>query len=99
MVKKAVFMAGVTAIFIMFASLMVFSGCKDQESAAASERQITVIDGEGTEIDLEKPAERVVVMAPSVLELADGLGALDKVVEIDSFTVMMQEPVCGAWQN
>lgn len=69
------------------------------EEPEETDGPIVVIDGEGTEIVLEKPADKVIVMAPSVLELAEGLGALDKVVEIDSFTVMMGEPLAEGFEG
>lgn len=63
------------------------------------EEAIEVIDGEGNLITLDAAAENVIVMAPSVLEIIDGLGAMDKVAEIDGFTVMMQEPLAEGFEG
>jgi iron complex transport system substrate-binding protein len=60
---------------------------------------IEVIDGDGNLVILDAPAEGIIAMAPSVLEIADGLGAMDKVLEIDSFTVMMQEPLAEGFEG
>jgi iron complex transport system substrate-binding protein len=84
-------------VLMLLAGTGLFSCKPDQlEDPEAS---IEVTDGEGNLITLEAPAERVIVMAPSVLEIADGLGAMDKVVEIDSFTVMMQEPLAEGYEG
>ena len=61
--------------------------------------KITVTDGEGNVVELDIPAEKVIVLAPSVLEIIDGLGAMDKVSEIDNFTVMMQEPLAEGFKG
>jgi len=73
----------------------------EEETAAVQEEEtaIEVTDGEGNPVVLEGPAQTVVVMAPSVLEIVDGLGAMDMVVEIDNFTVMMQEPLAEGFEG
>jgi len=48
---------------------------------------IEVTDGLGTKISLEKPAEKVMVFAPSALEVIDALGAMDKVIGVDNWSV------------
>lgn len=71
------------------------------ETTAAKEEQtpIEVTDGMGGKVILEKPAEKVVVLAPSVLEIFDGLGAMDKVVEVDSFSVQINEPLAKGFKG
>ena len=49
-----------------------------EEVEGPEEEPIEVTDGEGSQITLEKAAESVIVMAPSVLEIIDGLGAMEK---------------------
>jgi len=56
-------------------------------------QKITVTDGMGNVIELDKPAEKIIVLTPSVLEIFDGLNAMDKIVEVDNWTVQMGEPL------
>jgi iron complex transport system substrate-binding protein len=86
-------------MIVMTACLGVLSGCSDTAAEEVEEEAIEVTDGEGSLISLEAPAEKVVVMAPSILEIISGLGAMDRVAEIDSFTVMMQEPLAQGFEG
>jgi iron complex transport system substrate-binding protein len=60
---------------------------------------IEVLDGDGNTITLEEPAQKVIVLAPSALEIIDGLGAMDLVIEVDNFIVMMQEPLAEGFEG
>jgi len=97
MSKRVIFAAAVIMAVVTACGPGVLWGCK--EGSLTEGVTIKVTDGEGKNLTLEKPAERVVVMAPSVLEIADGLGAMEKVVEIDSYTVMMQEPLAQGYEG
>jgi iron complex transport system substrate-binding protein len=72
---------------------------EEAEEEDEAEEAIEVTDGQGNLISLDAAAEKVIVMAPSVLEIMDGLGAMDKVAEIDGFTVMMQEPLAEGFEG
>jgi iron complex transport system substrate-binding protein len=72
---------------------------EDETEVAEEKTSIEVIDGDGNLVILDAPAEGIIAMAPSVLEIADGLGAMDKILEIDSFTVMMQEPLAAGFEG
>jgi len=86
-------------MIVTTACLGVLPGCSGKAAEEAGEEAIEVTDGEGSLISLEAPAEKVVVMAPSILEIINGLGAMDRVAEIDSFTVMMQEPLAQGFEG
>jgi len=86
-------------MIVTTACLGVLPGCSDTAAEEAGGEAIEVTDGEGSLISLEAPAEKVVVMAPSILEIISGLGAMDRVAEIDSFTVMMQEPLAQGFEG
>jgi iron complex transport system substrate-binding protein len=97
MSKRIMLILGIITI-VMTACLGVLPGCSGKTTEEAEEA-IEVTDGEGSLISLEAPAEKVVVMAPSILEIISGLGAMDRVAEIDSFTVMMQEPLAQGFEG
>ncbi len=54
---------------------------------------ITVTDGLGNEVILENPAESIIVFAPSVLEVIDAIGGMDKVVGVDNWSIDNEEPL------
>jgi len=58
-----------------------------------SEGPIVVTDGLGNEITLEKPAEKVIVFAPSSLEIVDAIGGMNRVVGVDNWSVENEEPL------
>ena len=94
---------GIIAVMIlaMMVAMVIMPGCKTQQGTVSVEEkhEITVTDGEGNVVEMDMPAEKVIVFAPSVLEIIDGLGAMDKVSEIDNFTVMMQGPLAEGFEG
>ena len=90
----------VIAVMAIMAILLTLSlsACKSAdtgkstgETTAASE--INVKDGLGSEIVLEKPAEKIIVFVPSALEIISGLGAMDRVIGVDSWSIDSGEPL------
>jgi cobalamin transport system substrate-binding protein len=65
----------------------------------AQEGPIVVIDGLGNEVTLEKPAEKVIVFAPSSLETVDALGGMDKVIGVDNWSVDNNEPLAEGFEG
>ena len=96
--KTVIILAVISSLLV---AMVIMPGCKTEtpEEPIDEGMSVTVTDGEGNLIELEKPAEKIVVFAPSVLEIIDGLGAIDKVSEIDNFTVMMQEPLSEGFEG
>lgn len=75
---------------------------ESSEAGSAQEKKnerIEVTDGMGNALTLEKPAEKIIVLTPSVLEIFDGLDAMDKVVEVDNWTVQMGETLAEGFQG
>lgn len=74
---------------------------EETEEAAqeATEEPIVVIDGTGSEITMEKPAEKVIVFAPSALETINALGGMDKVVGVDNWSVDNNEPLAEGFEG
>lgn len=60
---------------------------------------IEVTDGMGNKITLEKPAQKIIVFSPSVLEIFAGLNAMDKVAEVDSWSVQNNEPLAKGYKG
>jgi iron complex transport system substrate-binding protein len=61
--------------------------------------EIKLTDGLGKEIVLDKPAEKILVFAPSVLEIIDGLNAMDTVIGVDNWTVDNKEPLAEGFEG
>jgi iron complex transport system substrate-binding protein len=60
---------------------------------------IEVTDGMGNKVTLEKPARKIIVFSPSVLEIFSGLNAMDKVAEVDSWSVKNNEPLAKGFKG
>jgi len=97
MTEKTKIIIAVLVTALLLATFSFF-GCKE-ETVEDSMPSIEVVDGEGNSIVLDQPAEKIVVLAPSVLEIADGLNAMEKVVEIDNFSVMTGEPLAAGFEG
>ncbi|MCJ7473251.1 MAG: ABC transporter substrate-binding protein [Actinobacteria bacterium] len=86
-------------ITILLLATFAFFGCKEEPVEEIQNTSIEVIDGEDNNIVLDQPAEKIIVLAPSVLEIAEGLGAMEKVIEVDNFSVMMEEPLAAGFEG
>jgi iron complex transport system substrate-binding protein len=62
-------------------------------AVATQSTEIKLKDGLGKEVVLDKPAEKIIVFAPSALEIIDGLGAMDTVIGVDNWSVDNKEPL------
>jgi len=72
-----------------------------QETTTSTTKQIPieVTDGFGNKIILDKPAQKLIVFSPSDLEILAGLNAMDKVVEVDSWSVQNNEPLAKGFKG
>ena len=86
-------------IVILLLATFTFFGCKEEPIVEIQNISIEVIDGEDNSIVLDQAAEKIIVLAPSVLEIADGLGAFNSIIEVDSFSVMMGEPLAAGFEG
>ena len=86
-------------IVILLLATFIFFGCKEEPIVEIQNISIEVIDGEDNSIVLDQAAEKIIVLAPSVLEIADGLGAFNSIIEVDSFSVMMGEPLAAGFEG
>ncbi len=102
MAKNIKLAAAVILVLSITVFSILFSGCKARASESTgkgSPDAIEVVDGEQNIINLEKPAESAIVLSPSALETIDGLDAMDLVLEVDSFSVMMGEPLAEGFEG
>jgi iron complex transport system substrate-binding protein len=99
MLKKIKWSAVVILILALLSFLAVLPGCKEQAVAGISENMIIMVDGSGNTIELSGPAKKIVVLAPSVLEIIDALGAMNLVVEVDNFSVSIEDPLAEGFEG
>ncbi|MDD3520538.1 MAG: ABC transporter substrate-binding protein [Actinomycetota bacterium] len=72
---------------------------KENSEPENKNEEIIVTDGMGNILTLEKAAEKIIVLTPSVLEIFEGLGAMDKIVEVDNWSVQMQDPLAEGFKG
>jgi len=99
MVKKIFTAVSVILIPMLAVALLSFAGCKSDMDAGADSGPIEVVDGAGETVVLSLPAEKVVVISPSALEIISGLGAMDRVVEVDSYSVTSGDPLAEGFEG
>ena len=68
-------------------------------AATTTATEIKLTDGLGKEVVLDKHAERILVFAPSALEIIDGLNAIDTVIGVDSWSVDNKEPLAEGFEG
>ncbi|MDD3819399.1 MAG: ABC transporter substrate-binding protein [Actinomycetota bacterium] len=92
--------AFITIMVILLALVPVLgTGCKVEAEVATEESSQAVVDADGNVIELSSPAEKIVVIAPSALEIIAGLDAMDRVVEVDSFSVESGDPLAKGFEG
>jgi iron complex transport system substrate-binding protein len=99
MLKKIMLAVVVILILSLIAALCIFSGCKRQAAEESLDSPVEVVDGEENIVKLAVPARKIIVLAQSALEIIDGLGAMELVVEVDNWSVMMAEPLAEGFEG
>jgi len=71
------------------------------ESTTTSKEQlpIEVVDGMGNKVTLDKPAQKVIIYSPAVLEIFSGLDAMEQIAEVDSWSVQNKEPLAEGFEG
>ncbi|MBN2073296.1 MAG: ABC transporter substrate-binding protein [Actinobacteria bacterium] len=95
---KTVFAIAIALVVMLTTGLISACG-QDADDKGITAGAVEVVDGEGSTITLDKPVSRIIVLAPSALEIIDGLGAMDMVIEVDNFTVMAGEPLAAGFEG
>jgi iron complex transport system substrate-binding protein len=99
MSKKIKWAAAVIVILTLLSFLAVLPGCKEHAVAGISENMIIIEDGAGNMIELSGSAKKIIVLAPSVLEIIDALGAMDLVIEVDNWSVGASDPLAEGFEG
>ncbi|MBN1298598.1 MAG: ABC transporter substrate-binding protein [Actinobacteria bacterium] len=64
-----------------------------EETAAETTAEIILTDGLGNEVKMVSAAEKIIVFVPSALEILSGIGAMDKVIGVDNWSIDMGDPL------
>lgn len=72
---------------------------KNQENQESANFPITVKDGLGNEIKIEKPVEKIIVFVPSALEIINALDSMDKVIGVDNWSIDSGEPLAKGFEG
>ena len=99
MSKKIKWAAAVIMILAILSFLAILTGCKGKKEEESQESAVTLVDGGGNTVELSDPAKKIVVLAPSVLEIVDALGATDLLVEVDNFSVSIEDPLAEGFEG
>jgi len=99
MLKKLKWAVAVILVLVLVSVLSILPGCKQRAVAGISENMIIMVDGEENMVELSGPAKRIIVLAPSVLEIIDALGAMELVVEVDNFSVSIADPLAEGFEG
>lgn len=75
------------------------TSASESTTTTKTQTPIEVTDGIGNKVTLDKPAQKVIVLSPSVLEIFSGLNAMDKVIEVDSWSVKNNEPLAKGFKG
>ena len=99
MSKKIMLAVVVILILSLIATPGIFSGCKGQAAEESLSSPVEVLDGEENIVKLAAPARKIIVLAQSALEIIDGLGAMELVVEVDNWSVAEDEPLAEGFEG
>ena len=101
MSKKIMLAVVVILILSLIAALGIFSGCKGNGQAAEESlgSPVELVDGDENIVELAAPADKIIVLAPSALEIINGLGAMELVIEVDNWSVGEAEPLAEGFEG
>jgi len=99
MSKKIMLAVVVILILSLIATLGIFSGCMRQAAEESLGSPVEVVDGEENIVKLAAHARKIIVLAQSALEIIDGLGAMELVVEVDNWSVAEGEPLAEGFEG
>jgi len=61
--------------------------------------EIKVTDGLGNEVTLAAAAEKIIVFVPSALEILHAIGAMDKVIGVDNWSIDIGDPLAEGMEG
>lgn len=83
---------------LLVLSLALSACARQQGTQPEAAEALTLTDGAGDEVALEGTAEKLIVFAPSVLEVLDALDAMDMVAGVDSWSIDSGEPLAQGFE-
>ena len=84
------------------AAVSAITGSQTTAEPSATLQQnlpIEAIDGMGNKIIIDKPAQKVIIYVPALLEIFSGLDAMDKIAEVDSWSVENNDPLAKGFNG
>ncbi|MCG9479232.1 MAG: ABC transporter substrate-binding protein [Actinomycetia bacterium] len=85
-------------LIVTILSLLILSVSCTQPVTEQDAGSIKVTDGIGQQVSMDRPVEKMIVFAPSVLEVLDALDAMDKVIGVDSWSIESGEPLAQGFE-
>ncbi len=85
-------------IFIFCVSIVLVTAACGRQQVEQAGGSLALIDGLGNEVMLDGAVDKIIVFAPSVLEVLDSLDAMDKVVGVDSWSIDSGEPLAQGFE-
>ncbi len=99
MSKKIMLAVVVILILSLIAAPGILSGCKGQATEESLGSPVELVDGEENIVELAVPADKIIVLAISALEIIDALEAMDKVVGVDNWSIDNKEPLAEGFEG
>jgi iron complex transport system substrate-binding protein len=100
MQKKRPGLVWAMVVIMMLALLAVsFTACRTATVSEEAQAVIKLVDGLGNEVVLDEPAEEVIVFVPSALEIINAIGAMDKVIGVDNWSIDMGDPLAEGMEG
>jgi len=103
--KKNLIAALITAVaaLVLFAAVIPLASCKEGGASSSVKTgqaiEIKLKDGMGNDISLENPAKKIIVFAPSALEILNTIGAMDYVIGVDNWSIDFGEPLAAGLEG
>ncbi len=89
----------IAAVMIAAFLTLSFAACRTPVVAEEGSEEIRLTDGLGNEVALDVPAQKVIVFVPSALEIIDSIGAIDRVIGVDNWSIDMGEPLAEGMEG
>lgn len=100
--KSGLLIVRIAACLVGLAGMAALAACEQQDPSSRS-AQIEVTDYAGKQVELSKPAERVIALSPHIVENLYSAGAGDKIVGVVTYSNFPEQAqqieVVGSYNN
>ena len=90
---KSVIQVNNKCIALLIVAVMAFASLAAVAGTEGSDAAFTVTDGEGTMMNFDAPAKKIITIGVGVTATAIGVGALDKIVVCDNYSKTNADPL------